>query len=421
MRVQIPLLALDGITEARLQYQIVDNEGLEKKAVITITADEIEQGIVNQIDKIGKSIRLPGFRKGKVPKSIIRSRFALDLKSRAISDAADDAFRRILTDNNWHPASQAEMFDAREEDDLQFSLRFEILPDINLADYCNLEVFREDNLPDAYLMEKAVKQLMDEHSSIKEVNRPAVVDDFVTIDLDIIMNNKLEKNEAGIAIRIGDRSLPDELNRALVGITKNAWKEIKIESAVYRFTVKKVEEKTFPLINDAFAQKMKFANLEAMRKDLLEQAKKDEDRRVEDEIKESLSNILLERNRFPIPKSFVDREYKRILEQLEQTDSESNRERFQPLAEKRARLDLILSKIAELENIKIPEVDIKKIIAAMQWKLPEENRIKAVEYFRQLMTREKTLDFVYRKAKINRKSRIVSPKEALHDHNSVRH
>ncbi len=404
-----------------MQYQTVRNEDLEKEILITITADELEQGIGNQIDKVSRELSIPGFRKGKVPKSIIRSRFAHELKTQAINDAVNEAFHKILTENNWRPASQAEMFDVKQETDLQFRLKFEILPPVNLGDYHNLEVFREENLPDEYLMEQAIKQLRDNNSSINEVQRPAVVDDIITMDLEIIDNNKNKKNEADIQLRIGDRSLPDELNRDLVGVTVNSQKEVKIEKSTYRFHIKKIEERTLPVLNDEFAAKLKFDNLETLKKELLQQARKAEEKRIEDEVKESLSNILLERNRFSMPKTLINKEYQRILERLEQPDSESNRERYLPTAEKRARLDLILSRIAELEKILIPDEDINKLINALQWKLTEENRSNVTEYFRQIMIREKSLDIVYQKAKINKKSRIVSPKEALHDHNTIRH
>ncbi|OGC38861.1 trigger factor, partial [candidate division WOR-3 bacterium RBG_13_43_14] len=334
--------------EAILQYQIIRNENLEKEMLITISTDELEHGIAEQIDKVKRDINIPGFRKGKVPKSIIRSRFGPKLKAQTLSDAVNEAFHMILAENNWRPASQAEMFDVKQETDLQFHLKFEVMPNIDLADYHDLEVFREENLPDDYLMEQAIKQLKEDHSSVNEVNRPAVVDDFITMELAILENNEIKKNESDIQVKIGDRNLPDELNRALVGVTKNSHKEVTIETSRYRFRVKKTEERSLPVIDDEFARNLKFDNLETLKKELLKQTKKAEEKRIEDEVKESLSNILIERNRFLLPKNLVDKEYKRILERLEQPDSESNRERFQLTAEKRVRLDLILSRIAEL-------------------------------------------------------------------------
>jgi len=103
------------------------------------------------------------------------------------------------------------------------------------------------------------------------------------------------------------------------------------------------------------------------------------------------------------------------------SDSETNKESFWGIAEKRVRLNLILDKIAEKENIKVTEDEVMKVISTMGIKLNGENRKNIMDYIGNILNREKTIDSLFQNAQINKKSRIISPKEVINDTSSVRH
>jgi len=98
------------------------------------------------------------------------------------------------------------------------------------------------------------------------------VDDIVTMDLTILKDDKIENNQKDIVVKIGNRSLPDELNRALVGVKKSETKEVKIGEKIYKIRIKKLEERIFPQIDEQFARKQNYENLEQLKKKLLENA-----------------------------------------------------------------------------------------------------------------------------------------------------
>ena len=150
-------------------------------------------------------------------------------------------------------------------------------------------------------------------------------------------------------------------------------------------------------------------------------AKKVEEKRIEGELKESLSNTILGRMKFKVPKTLTQNEYQRMLQKSNLPDSEANKERFWDIAEKRVRLNLILDKIAEKENIKVTEEEIMNVISIMRIKLNDENHDNVIGYIGNILSREKTIDFLFQKAQISEKKRIISPKEATNDTSSVRH
>jgi len=404
-----------------LEYIITNDKEIEKELDISVPCAELERFIDREIKKLQKELTLKGFRKGKVPKEIIKSRYRDTLKSQAMHNLITDSFLKVVKEKNWRPVSQAELLNLEEGENIKFQLRVEVIPDFEVENYLGLELFKEEALPEDYLLNQALQELQEQYAVVKEVSRPAVVDDIVTMDLTILKDDKIENNQKDIVVKIGNRSLPDELNRALVGVKKSETKEVKIGEKIYKIRIKKLEERIFPQIDEQFARKQNYENLEQLKKKLLENAKVLEEKRQEEELKDSLSKILLERINFKVPKILIENEYNKILSRMELKDSDANKERFMETAEKRARLNIILDRIAEKEKITIKEDEVKKLISALGIKVTEENRINLLNYFTDILTREKTIDFLFKHAKISERSRIISPKEARDDTRTIRH
>ncbi len=404
-----------------MEYEITTDDEIEKEINISIPFIKLEHLINEEVNKMQKDLTLKGFRKGKVPNNIIKNRYSDTLKAQAMNNLVKDSFLKILSEKKWRPASQAELLNIEEGENIKLRLRFEIIPDFNVENYMGLEIFKEESLPDDFLLEQAIEQLREQHATIKEISRPSVVDDFITVDIEIIENNITKSKQDNIVVKIGDRNLPDEINRALVGVRKSEKKEVKTGNQIHKISVKKIEEKILPQFDDDFAKKQNCKNAEQLKKKLMAAAKEIEEKRIEGELKESLSNTILERIKLKVPKTLVQNEYQKILEKSNLSDSETNKESFWGIAEKRVRLNLILDKIAEKENIKVTEDEVMKVISTMGIKLNGENRKNIMDYIGNILNREKTIDSLFQNAQINKKSRIISPKEVINDTSSVRH
>jgi trigger factor len=396
-----------------------DND-IEKEIEISVPLSELERLIDEETEKLRKEVKLDGFRKGRVPRTLIKSKYQDSLKVQAMDTLVKKSYLTLLEEKKWQPASQAELLNLEEGDPVKFRLHLEVIPPFEVNNYMNIEVFKEQPVPDEFLLEQGMNALKEQHAEVKEVNRPAVVDDIVTLDMEILEKGKSNK-ETDRQIKIGNRTLPDELNRALVGTKKSDKKEVKAGDIVYKLTIKKIEERKMPAIDDDFAKKLGLGDVEEMKKKLLENIKLQEEKRTEENLKESLSEVLLERIKFKVPNTPIQKEYEKILKDYKLPDSESNKERFWNVAEKRIRFNLILGKIRKKENLQVAESEIMQFVDKMGIKLTEENRHDVIEYLGSIMNREKTIDFLYKNAKISEKSRIVTPKEVANDTRSVRH
>ena len=403
-----------------MEYKISKDSEIEKELEIQVPYDELEKLIDEETDKLRKEIKIDGYRKGHAPRTLLRSKYKESLKVQAMDRLIKNSYLAVLEERHWKPASQAELLKIDEGNPIKLQLHIQVIPEFEVKDYLNVEVFKEPPMPDEFLIEQGMNALKEQHSEIKEVDRPAVVDDYVTLDIDVREGEK-SSTESDQMVRIGDRTLPDEVNRALVGIRKAQTKEVKTDKKTYRLSIKKIEEKTLPQIDTDFAKKLNLKNAEELKEKLLANLKHQEEKRLQEGLKESISKVILERTVFKVPNTLIQHEYEKILKEYNLPDSESNKERFWDVAEKRTRFNLILDKIAEKEDLQVGESEIMDFVTRMGMTLSDQNRNDVIDYLGGILNREKVMNFLYKNAKISEKSRILSPKEAANDTHSVRH
>ncbi len=402
---------------ASLDYEISEDSATVKEFELRVPRAELDTLIDKEADRLRKELVIDGFRKGRVPKTLVKMRYFDDLKARALDKLLSNTYIEFLKERKWRPATQAELKNIEVGEEIKFQIRVEVIPDFELADYIGIEVMKEEPLPDDFLLKQGIKELQERNGYTRETAEPAVVDNIVTADIIVEEDGKVKNQEKKVKLKIGDRGLPDELNRILVGVKKGVTREAKIDKLLYRIIVHKVEEKVVPEVDDAFARKYGYENLEDMNRQLLKKLKQQEESRIEDELKESIARILLERHQFPVPETLIQNEYEKLLKEFELPDSDANKERFWPRAEMRVRLNLIIDKIAQQEKIQVTESEVKEEVEQLGLKVNKE----MVEYIGLLMTREKTFDFLLKNAKITERSRIISPKEVMDDTGSIRH
>jgi len=221
-----------------LEYEVaVDNE-LEKEIEISISSNELDVLIDQETDKLRKKAEIKGFRKGRGPKPLIKSKYGDAIKAQAIDTLVTNSYIKVLKEKKWRLASQIKLLNIEEGDTIKFRLQFEVIPHFEVDNYRNLEAFKSQPVPDDVLLEQGLQELRERHAAIKEVSRPAVVDDFITMDLEIRENSTVKDNQTDAKMRIGDRNLPDEINRALVGVQKSEHKEVKIGNTLYKIFIK---------------------------------------------------------------------------------------------------------------------------------------------------------------------------------------
>ncbi len=417
----------------------------KKELVIEIPLDVVQREVDSVAGQFAKRARIPGFRPGHAPTSLVRRHFQGDIRSEVAQTLIPRFFQNAVKEQKWDVVGQPHFDDLKFEDDQPLSCKaiFEIFPDFELKPYKELEIEQDQHAIADADVDKAVDDLREGAATFDVVtDRPAQDDDHVTVsyqghDTSAPDSAPAEAKEAEIHLA-GKHTVPaftENLRGMKVGETKEfpvtyaedyPQKTLAGKTFSYKVEVQSIKKKVVPPADDDLAKSVsEFASLEELRSKLRKDLEKNAERHAEIDSKQKLAEKLLEAHEFPVPQELVevqlDRKIERTFGQLlqqgidprqTQVDWKKVREDGRPDAEKEVRVALIMGRIAEAEKIDVTEEELDGMIREMA----EERRITPAE-LKTRLTRDgkldtlkstrrnqKALDFVYRNAKIIRKN-----------------
>ncbi len=423
----------------------MDVSTCKKELVIEIPADVVQREAASVAAQYAKRARIPGFRPGHAPTSIVRNHFREDIRGEVVQSLVPKFFESAVKDRNWEVVGQPQFGDLKFEEDRPLTCKasFEVLPEFELKPYKELEVEEEAaSVPDADV-EKAIENLRENAATFEVVSdRPSEDGDLVTInyqgrDTGDPEGQPVEAKDA--VVHLGDKQTVAAFTENLRGVKLGDVREFQVtypddypqksltgKTYSYKAEVQSIKKKVVPPADDELAKSVsECATLEELRaklrKDLEERAR----RRAEMATRQKLVEQLLQAQDFPVPEVMVeaqlDRKLERTLTQLlaqgidpRETDVDWRkvREDARGDAEKEVRASLILERIAEAEKIELMEEEVDDVIrdlarerhiapAELKTRLTRDGGVDSIKRTRR---NQKALDFIYRNAKIIRKS-----------------
>jgi trigger factor len=398
-------------------------------------AEEFEKGV----GRLSRSAKLPGFRKGKIPKELIRTRFRSDVLSQAVQDLVPTALKNALSERNLYPIDDPRISKLESElgKPLRFRASFEVMPSVEVRSYKGLEAERPRTEVTDEQVQAGIEALREQHARFDPIEgRGASDGDFVMGDLTETPQGggKTEKHE-GVNVEVGSESYNRALHEALQGASPGdvvrfsasfppdrgsrarAGKTFDVE-----FHVLELKQKVLPDADDELAKDLgEYETLEDVRKDLRERAEARARHDDERELERRLIAKLVELNPFDAPESLVEMELDSRLEaaarDLYQRGIDPNaagidwgavrrKERESALAGVRS--TLLLQKIVELESLKESEEDVdaeveryaqalEKSPAALRAQMTKDGSLDRI---RGRLRREKAVDFIKQHAKL---------------------
>jgi trigger factor len=411
-------------------------ESTKREIAVEIPADEVKRETEALIQKYQKLARLPGFRKGHVPASIIRQRFAEDIKTDVVEALVPRYFRQEADKQGLVPVSQPRVTDLHIHDGepLRFKASFEILPEIKVEGYKELRAERPVIEITDEEVAQALNHLQEQHATFDAIEgRPLADGDFAQVALD----GKPKEGEGqpvhmdDVLVEIGGKNTMPEFTEHLRGASAGDEKTFEVKypedtsdqrlaGKTFDYTVKvlSLKRKNLPELNDTFAKELgDFSSIEEVKKRVRENMEAEKKHSAEHEAKDKLVADLVKRNDFEVPEAMVDRQIDVRLERgLRALASQGMRaedmkkmdlnrlragQRDQALQEVKA--SLLLDRIADLEKVEVSDEEIDQEIEALaaQTKQTSEavrarlTRDGALDRIRNRIRNEKTLNFLY--------------------------
>src|SRR4051795_8692276 len=137
------------------------SEGLKRGFAITVPASDIEEKRTKRLAELGKTVKIPGFRPGKVPMTVVRQRFGTAVMAEVMEESVNAATQQVLTDRGLRAAPQPKVDVTKLEDkqDLEFTVELELLPDISMPDFAAIELTRYKATPSEEVVDKALGEI----------------------------------------------------------------------------------------------------------------------------------------------------------------------------------------------------------------------------------------------------------------------
>jgi trigger factor len=417
----------------------------KKELTIEVPVEVVQREVDTIAVQFAKRARIPGFRPGRAPTSLVRKHFRDDIRTEVAQTLIPRFFQTAVKEQKWEVVAQPKFDDLKFEDNLPLTCKatFEVFPEFELKPYKELEVEEEHAAVTDADVDKAVLDLREGAATTEVVtDRPAADDDYVGVhytgqDTSSPTSQPMEAKDA--VIHLGAKHTVEAFTENLRGANVGDVKEFPVnypaeypqkslagKTFSYHLEIQSIKRKVVPPADDELAKSVsELATLEELRAKLRQDLEKDVERRAEVDAKQKLGEKLLELHEFPVPDVLVetqmDRKIERTLSQLmqqgidprqAQVDWKKLREDTRPEAEKEVRVALVLGRVAEAEKIDLTDEELDDVIreiaqgrnmtaAELKTRLTRDGKLDTLKSTRR---NQKALDFIYRNAKIIRKN-----------------
>lgn len=428
------------------------SEGLKREFKIVVPADEIQAQVTSKLQELGQQVRLPGFRPGKAPMSILKQRFGRSVMGEVLDGAVNTSAQKAIEDRGLRPAMTPQVTGMSFDDgkDLEFNVALEVMPEIAPIDFKQIKLERlvAEAAPEA--VDGAVERLGEQMRTTRKVeeDRPAQQGDVVVIDFVGKLDGEAFAGGSaeGYELELGGGSFIPGFEDQLVGARAGGSREVRVtfpedygaehlagKEAVFEVTVKEIREREPVQIDEEFAKKFGFESLEDLRSTVKNRIEGEYSAVARNRVKRVLFDELEKLARFDVPQGLVDQEFEGIWQevkaQLEGPQGEQIREgksdeelqaEYRAVAERRVRLGLLLAEVGRANNISVSQEDLARAVRAEAVRFPGQER-QVFEFFQKNpgalarlqapILEDKVVDFILELADVS--TRNVTPEELL--------
>lgn len=425
-----------------MQVKELKKENLNIEYEVTVTAQDIERHVDDRLLEVGKTVKMAGFRPGKVPMEILKKRYGKNVMGEVLEMAVNEASAKIIQDNNLRPAMQPKI-EVKEFDDgkdLVYTMAVELLPDFKVMDMKTIKVSKPVVKVEKAKVDEAIQRIAKGNRETEPVteDRATKTGDILVIDFhgrtakDNKPHDGMHAHDA--QLEIGSGQFIPGFEEQLVGKKVGDKVEVKVtfpeqyhaaelagQDAIFDTEVKAILQAKATEINDDFAKKLGLDSEKALRDIIEGQIQSEYDGLSRQKVKRELLDALDDGHEFEIPAGMKDMEYQNILMQVKmerQADvkdgelklTAEEEEELHAIAERRVRLGLVLSEVGRANNIQITDQELQRAVINEAQRYPgqeaqvfeyyRKNR-QALEALRAPVFEDKVVDFVLELATVN--------------------
>ena len=367
-----------AIDPSTLRIELDEQEDWQRRLTVTVPAGTVLTEREKIVQKLGSRLKLPGFRKGKIPTNVVEQRFGPAVDKDMLDQVIGEAYRMALQSQELEPISEGQVEDVKYEarEDLTFSITFDVQPVIELerlggftAQRPKVAVAEED-------VGRVLERLRDQNGVWKPLEEGAAEDgNLVTLDIQRLLEGEPEGDSKPYEIVLGDGEAIPEVEDAIRTLAVGEAGDFTVtfpedfsdesrrgEKEHLRITLQGRKTKELPELTDEFAASMgDFQDLATLTARVREDLEKEAENQAESVVRRQVVQSLLEANPFQVPRSMVERYMESVLGDTSKLQPEmvaQTKESLRPEAENAVKRILLIDRVAELQGLRGTEDEV---------------------------------------------------------------
>lgn len=411
-----------------MKSKVSEPESWKRVFEIEVPHEEVEKHFEEKLQKVRKNISLDGFRPGKVPFPLIRQRYGETIRSDAIDDIVQKAFKEACTEKKIVPVSKGVVNNLKAEkgQPLSFSIEAEVDPAIEIKGYSKLNIKVSPKKIKDTDVDDAVKNLCDRFAEFANVDRPSKKGDYVRLEYQKVIIEGVERKDVkspAYPVELGAEHRIKDFDKGLVGHTAGeivvismkfpkdySDKEVAGKSGEFTIKIVAVQEKKLPPVSSFLKQLGDFENEEALRAELLKRLEHDALEQAKSGAYTEAIDEIIKDNPFEVPPSRIETFFDYLMEQAKAErrpgepllTREEVANRYREVAVRTIKRQRIIDSIATKEKIAATqeEVDAEIRRLAERYKQPFDTLKQTLRQngttirIREDLREQKTLDFL---------------------------
>lgn len=415
------------IDASKLRVSLEEKERWRRTLSVTVPADLVEEERRRAAKKLASRMKLPGFRKGKIPASVVEKRYGQTVRQETLDRLINEAYREALQLESLRPISDGTLEDVRyePEEDLVFAISFDVQPQIELGRLGGFTVERPATEVGEEEVEKVLTRLREQNAVWHPAEGTPEDGDLVQVRIERLEEDESSSEPREYEFVLGQGEAIPDVESAIVTLSTGESGEFTVtfpddfpdedrrgESRRLRITLQGRKTQELPALDDELARSVgDFESLEELRETVQEDLEREAAREAGQAVRGRLLDLLIEANPFEVPRSMVESYVEQVLGDTEDADPdevERVRSQMRPQAERAVKRALIVDRVAETQGLRATEDEVDRRVqeiaerndtspAKVYAELQKRSRLSAIE---REITEDKVFEFLVEKSQI---------------------
>lgn len=390
-----------------MQVSVESPTTLERRLTVVVEEQQIDEAVQKKLASLSKSVKLKGFRAGKVPMKVVKQHYGNQVRQEVLQDVIQSSFYQAINQEQLNPAGMPS-FDPKPSapgQGLEYTATFEVYPQIELGDFSGVQIEKPVVAITDNDIDDMLETIRKQHITWSQVDRVAAEGDQVTVDFVGKVDGEVFPGGSGtdMTVEIGKGKLINGFEEGLVGAGTGDEKvldltfpdpyqspELAGKPVQFTVTVKSVSEPVLPELNDEFAAKMgiEAGTLAGLREEVKQNMARELDTNIDNKVKKAVMDKILELHKIDIPSALVKQESQALAQQMMQNMQQQGMSAeqgklspdvFEAEASRRVSLGLVMAEIVKQQGFKADEDKVRQKIE--QIAEPYEQKDQVIQFY----------------------------------------